>query len=419
MSRGIHARALDRLALARRETDVIAELVLKTGLSRRAVQEALREPPYDPPEDVSRPLEARTVERWQARLPAPDRDLDHVGATAETAVRRAQFLHETYWLDGAHLICVGDRDLTSLAVASVSPGVRVTVVDVDERVLATIRAIAHEEGLNVQTAFADLRLGPPASLREAGDLAFTDPPYTPEGIQLFAARALQMLRPDDDARVLIAYGYGEAQAALGYGVQEAIHELRLLIEALYPQFNRYVGAEAIGSASSLYVTRPTRRTWAAAEKKGKASARIYSGGKASLESSAAALPDLIGGARREALELDLTGHPALALRALLAAPARTLTLRGAEDLPDLSGLYTREGDTFTLRDGTLLRGIADRQRSKLGNAWREAIIAATPMTKNEARALVAGHERTRDLLERRLIELPRDGLEDLLDALSE
>jgi hypothetical protein len=297
--------------------------------------------------------------------------------------------------------------------------VQVTVVDVDERVLAVIRAVAREEGLNVQTAFADLRLGPPASLRETGDLAFTDPPYTPEGIQLFAARALQMLKPDDAARVLIAYGYGEAQAALGYEVQEALHELRLLIEALYPQFNRYVGAEAIGSASALYVTRPTRRTWAAAEKKGRSSARIYSGGKASLESSAASLPDLIGGARRDTLELDLTGHPALALRALLAAPARQLTLRGTEGLPDLSALYTRDGDTFTLREGTILRAIADRSKSKLGNAWREAIIARTPMSKNEARAAIASHEATRDLLERRLTELPRDALEDLLAALSE
>ena len=271
----------------------------------------------------------------------------------------------------------------------------------------------------MQTAFADLRLGPPASLRETGDLAFTDPPYTPEGIQLFAARALQMLKPEDAASVLIAYGYGEAQAALGYEVQEALHELRLLIEALYPQFNRYVGAEAIGSASSLYVTRPTRRTWAAAEKKGRSSARIYSGGKASLESSAASLPDLIGGARRDTLELDLTGHPALALRALLATPARQLTLHGVEDLPDLSQLYEIRGDTFTLREGTLLRAIADRSKSKLGNAWREAIIARTPMTKNEARAAIAAHVATRDLLERRLTELPRDALEDLLAALSE
>ena len=40
------------------------------------------------------------------------------------------------------------------------------------------------------------------------------------------------------------------------------------------------------------------------------------------------------------------------------------------------------------------------------------------MTKNEARARIDEHAATRDLLERRLIELPRDGLEDLLRALS-
>jgi hypothetical protein len=305
-------------------------------------------------------------------LPPPDRDLDHVAATAETVVRRARFLHETYWLDGAHLICVGDRDLTSLAIATVCPGVRVSVVDVDEGVLAAIRSVARADGLQVQTVFADLRVGAPASLLETGDLAFTDPPYTPEGIQLFAARALQMLRRDDAARVLVCYGYGESQPALGYGVQEALHELRLLIEALHPQFNRYVGAEAIGSASSLYVTRPTRRTWAAAEKKGRSSARIYSGGKASLESQAE-LPSPV----------DRLGEP---------------------DLPDAAR--------------RVLQGIIDRPNSKLGNAWREAIIAQTPMTKNEARALIAQHRETADLLERRLTELPRDALDDLLRALS-
>src|SRR6185436_20137224 len=109
------------------------------------------------------------------------------------------------------------------------------------------------------------------------------------------------------------------------------HELRLLIEALHPNFNRYVGAEAIGSRSSLYVTRPTKRSWAAAEKKGKGAARIYSGGKASLESSASLTP------------------PDLERRL------------GEPDLPD----HARR----------VLQGIVDRPNSKLSNAWREAIIA--------------------------------------------
>jgi hypothetical protein len=66
----------------------------------------------------------------------------------------------------------------------------------------------------------------------------------------------------------------------------------------------------------------------------------------------------------------------------------------------------------------VLQGIVDRPNSKLGNAWREALIAESPMTKNEARELIAQHPETADLLERRLTELPRDALDDLLRALS-
>ena len=99
--RDIHARALDRLALARRETDRIADLVAATGLSRRAVQEALREPPYDPPADTGRALEAehgRGVEGAGSRRPTAISTTSR--PRAETAVARARFLHETYWLDG-------------------------------------------------------------------------------------------------------------------------------------------------------------------------------------------------------------------------------------------------------------------------------------------------------------------------------
>ena len=68
----LHARSLHRLAVARRDTDTLSELVLATGLSRRAVQEALREPAQDPPEDRRRELTAEQVLRWQARAGAAD-----------------------------------------------------------------------------------------------------------------------------------------------------------------------------------------------------------------------------------------------------------------------------------------------------------------------------------------------------------
>ena len=73
-----------------------------------------------------------------AKAPRGRHTLDHVAATADTVVRRALLLDARFWLAGARLLCVGDHDLTSLATAMLHPGVEVTVVDVDERILAYI-----------------------------------------------------------------------------------------------------------------------------------------------------------------------------------------------------------------------------------------------------------------------------------------
>ena len=75
---------------------------------------------------------------WCRAAPPPLPALDHVPATAATVARRALWLDGTFDLAGASVLCVGDHDLTSLALARLVPGVAVTVVDLDERVLAHI-----------------------------------------------------------------------------------------------------------------------------------------------------------------------------------------------------------------------------------------------------------------------------------------
>ncbi|MEU8383287.1 bis-aminopropyl spermidine synthase family protein [Streptosporangium sp. NPDC048865] len=221
-----------------------------------------------------------------AKAPRGRHTLDHVAATGETVVRRALLLDARFWLDGARLLCVGDHDLTSLATALLHPGVEVTVVDVDERILAYIAAQADRLGLPVRTRWADLRLGLPASARAWADLAITDPPYTPEGVGLFVARCAEGLRDREQGRIMLAYGASERTPALALKVQQALAQLNLVNEAIYPDFNRYFGAEAIGSAADLYVLRPTTRTWPAAAARVEASGTaIYTQGPQSVESA--------------------------------------------------------------------------------------------------------------------------------------
>jgi len=222
-----------------------------------------------------------------ARAPRPRADLDHVAATAETVVRRALWLAATYDLAGHRLLCVGDHDLTSLAVAAAIPGVRVTVVDVDDELLHFLSVEARARGLEVHPYFADLRFGLPPVAAGSADLAFTDPPYTPEGVALFCARGAEGLRDRDHGRVLLAYGFSDRTPTLGWKTQRALSDAGFAIEAMLPAFHAYDGAEAIGARADLYVCRPTTHTWRHVERAGgplAAGNAIYTRGRASLES---------------------------------------------------------------------------------------------------------------------------------------
>ena len=227
------------------------------------------------------PEAAAELARLVAEAPAPRADLDHVAATPGTALRRAAYLADHLALGGRRLLCVGDHDLTSLAALLVAPDAEAAVVDVDERMLDYIDGAAARLGLPVRCFFADLRLGIPAAAGGA-DLAFTDPPYTPDGVDLFVRRALQGLADPRRGRVAVAYGASETTPQLVKSTQARLARLDVLVEALLPEFNRYTGAEAIGASSDLYVLRGTAKNAPADPPE---RARIYSQGGNAKESA--------------------------------------------------------------------------------------------------------------------------------------
>ncbi len=231
-----------------------------------------------------------SVKRVVNDLPIrPIRHLDHVSATPLTCLKRALFLAKNYDLGGATILLLGDHDLTSLALAQVVPGVAITVLDSDERILDYIETVSAQHGWTIRTLFADLRVALPRSIEASCDLVFTDPPYTTEGMRLFLARGLESLKPTSSARLLFCYGFSERHPGLGLKVQSVLHDLHLVMEAILPHFNRYRGAEAIASSAALYICRPTRRSLPAAYSL-KIDPRIYTQGKSAEETTMTALP---------------------------------------------------------------------------------------------------------------------------------
>lgn len=386
--------------------------------------------------------------RLIAEVPT-DRALDHVSATAETAARRARWLDETFDLPGAHLVCVGDHDLTSLAVLAIRPDLRVTVVDVDERLLEFIAAQAARRGHVVDCWHADLRFGLPPVVAESADLVFTDPPYTPEGVQLFLGRGAQALRDRVNGRLVMAYGFSPLTPALGVKVQRAVLDLDLAVEAILPAFNRYHGAQAVGSASDLYVCRPTSRTWQVLEKRlSGAAVNMYTHGEHSLEGEAVGRgpAELLAAPLRSVPDqIDLTGDPGpWLLRVLLALNASSLSLQVPNKSPDLADAKSQASlrsvlaAKYTLRyrrstpsprlaiveatavqDGTrtAVGWLLAHAHGKLGNVLREGLVREHGMTKNEARARVAELVPP-SWLDARLLDLPRHAVTDLVQALT-
>jgi len=501
----------------------VGELVGATATSRRSVAEVLRrlEPwvELDPGGDRARagdqalaalaaafqageapapgPEEAlaASMAAIMSGLPAPVRHLDHVPATPATAARRARYLAERFDLGGASVLCLGDHDLTSLALLHVAPSAEVAVVDLDERVLGHVDAVARGRGWRVRTVFADLRVELPRSLLGRFDLVFSDPPYTQAGVRLFLRRGLEALRRSEFARVLFCYGFGERQPALGLKVQAVVQDLRLVAEAILPAFNRYLGAEAIGGASALYVCRPTRRTWPALrDAAAHADPRIYTHGEGAEEAALPPLPPAatlalegLAGDRGE-LELTVVGdglpdglggrrsltlgaylrdmgtakgrppftaaphdgvvvanlwphHGAYLPRLLLTGAAARLVVTTPKETLELAGLPRRDplarllASTWRLRvhargggaapavlvaervppppggpPGLVLRFLVDHRHAVLGNAWREALIAAAAaggrrVSKNQARQAIAAGPLAAQL-QSHLAELP-------------
>lgn len=482
--------------------DSVGALVEATGVPHRRVLEVLRRLGFDASDQRSGVGEAgrdelrrllgcdeeprpddlgETIARVVAERPPSVWSLDHVPATEATIVERARHLAGRYALAGRHLLCLGDHDLTAVAVKLLVPEAIVSVVDVDERLLAYLDAVSERLGLGLRLYAADLRLGLPRTLRQDADLVFTDPPYSPDGIDLFVRRGVEALADRPGASVLFCYGTAERGAERMLDVQRLLVRLHLVLEALLPGFNRYHGAHAIGAASALWVVRPSKRTrpTVAAAGARPADARIYSRGGASRESPAPELPpeilagvgpadwvdasDLMeaaiqlprhGPRRRwpDAMAVDLGRfYGSSALRVLMAAPsgARLLVVGDARALavarqgpakrlvaarfatktvvepPPVGLLSAIPVPTDELDDvAWVLRYLQEHHAAVLRNAWREALCALAARrggacTKNAARSLIDATPMRVPELGAHLLDLPSHRLGVLVGAVEQ
>jgi len=207
--------------------------------------------------------------KYREDRPKPERNLDQFRATEDTVLRRAVLLGNVPDISQKKLLFLGDDDLTSVAFALLFKAEKVTVVDIDSRLLRFLEVVAKEEGLPIEVFEHDLRNPLPKPNFKRYDVAFFDPPYTPEALNTWLIRAMEATlggksnkarkKPEALFRkhYLMCYGYTDRETERGLKIQQVITSLGLIIQEKVRDFNCYYGAESIGSKSDLLVLQPT------------------------------------------------------------------------------------------------------------------------------------------------------------------
>jgi predicted methyltransferase len=205
--------------------------------------------------------------------PDPKTQLDQAFATPETTLRRALYMLDNGSLAGREALFLGDDDLTSVAAGLLGGANRLTVVDIDEKLLNAIREISKMERLGIECIHHDLRDPFPEGIEGRFDTFLTDPPYTLPGLRLFLSRGIQALRKRKSSKAYLAYPDKPPLEMLR--THSAIVNMGLYIDELIPRFNEYQGAEIL--ANTTFLARLTVTEGAKPSVEGSFRGEIYTG----------------------------------------------------------------------------------------------------------------------------------------------
>jgi predicted methyltransferase len=144
---------------------------------------------------------------------------------------------------------LGDDDLTSIAIGLFGLTEKITVFDIDKRLLSLIAEVSESEGLGIECVHHDLRNPIPDGHEGCYEVVFTDPPYTIPALKLFLSRGIMALKDLKSSTIYLAFAEKPPLEMLG--VQASINEMGLTLRELIPRFNTYEGAEIFANTTFL------------------------------------------------------------------------------------------------------------------------------------------------------------------------
>jgi len=201
------------------------------------------------------------IKNYLEKRPSPEFALDQSHADLSTVIKKTVFLLKKGDIEGRKILFLGDDDLISLAVGLTQLAKKITVLDIDNRVLDYLSKSVGELSIkNFKVISHDLREPCPNDILNKYDVVVMDPPYTIEGLRLFLKRASQVLKSNiniNNKNYLIIgkkciLSFGNKPPEEMKKLQFSILDHSFIINEMIPDFNHYKGASIIGQFSHLY-----------------------------------------------------------------------------------------------------------------------------------------------------------------------
>lgn len=171
------------------------------------------------------------------RRPKPTFVFDQRPVTLDTTLRRVAYLIWRGDLQGKRVAVIGDDDLTSLAIALTGMACSISVIDIDERLIAFLKQEAMAFNLCLDIVHADLTQGIPSKYCHKFDIFLTDPTPIQIPFTLFVNTGIRLLKhgPSHVGYASIYSSGMEKSLAL----QKVLTHMGLLITDLIPHFTEY------------------------------------------------------------------------------------------------------------------------------------------------------------------------------------
>jgi len=220
------------------------------------------------PEEIS---SSSFCEEFLKQRPKPCYNYDQAHAEISTVIKRTMYLLKKGDIEGRNIIFLGDDDATSIAVGLSGLAKKITIIDIDKRILDFLSEIVEEFSLkNFNIIHHDLRDPSPKNIINKYDIAVIDPPYTNQGLRLFLKRAKQALKTSIkiDGKIHSVIGkrcllcFGNKPPEEMQKAQISMLNQGFVIKEMVPNFNHYRGASILGHFSHLYYLHLTKNVYA-------------------------------------------------------------------------------------------------------------------------------------------------------------